>query len=105
MRLFANANYDFIGRRKFGYLVSAALIVPGLLMLLVRGINYSIEFTGGTLLQVETQAPVDVGRVRSALGEGGVRGAELQTFGSDRELVIRAGPTDSVSPATFRSFE
>jgi preprotein translocase subunit SecF len=90
MRLFANANYDFIGRRKLGYLVSAALIVPGFLMLLLRGINYSVEFTGGTLLQVETQAPVDVGRVRAALGGVGVRGAELQTFGSDRELVIRA---------------
>ncbi len=90
MRLFANANYDFIGRRRIGYLISLAILVPGLLMLLVRGVNYSVEFTGGTLLQVETQAPVDVARVRSALGSAGVQGAELQTFGSDRELVIRA---------------
>jgi preprotein translocase subunit SecF len=90
MRLFANANYDFIGRRKLGYIISLVLIVPGLLMLLVRGVNYSVEFTGGTLLQVEAQAPVDVGRVRSALTDAGIHGAELQTFGSDRELVIRA---------------
>jgi preprotein translocase subunit SecF len=90
MRLFANANYDFIGRRRIGYLVSLAVIVPGLLLLLIRGVNYSVEFTGGTLLQVETTAPVDVARVRSALGAAGVPGAELQTFGSDRELVIRA---------------
>jgi preprotein translocase subunit SecF len=90
MRLFANANYDFIGRRRIGYLISLAILVPGLLMLLVRGVNYSVEFTGGTLLQVETQAPVDVARVRSALGAAGVQGAEIQTFGSDRELVIRA---------------
>jgi len=90
MRLFANANYDFIGRRRVGYLVSLAIILPGLLMLLVRGANYSVEFTGGTLLQVETKAPVNVARVRSALGAAGVPGAELQTFGSDRELVIRA---------------
>jgi len=90
MRLFANANYDFIGRRRIGYLVSLAVILPGLLLLLIRGVNYSVEFTGGTLLQVETKAPVDVARVRSALGAAGVPGAELQTFGSDRELVIRA---------------
>jgi preprotein translocase subunit SecF len=90
MRLFANANYDFIGRRRLGYLISLAILVAGLLTLLIRGVNYSIEFTGGTLLQVETTAPVDVGRVRAALGEVGIRGAELQTFGSDRELVIRA---------------
>ncbi len=90
MRLFANANYDFIGRRRIGYLISLAIIVPGLLVLLIRGVNYSVEFTGGTLLQVESKAPVDVGRVRSALTAAGIEGPELQTFGSDRELVIRA---------------
>jgi preprotein translocase subunit SecF len=90
MRLFANANYDFIGQRRIGYLISLAIVVPGLLLLLLRGVNYSVEFTGGTLLQVESKAPVDVARVRSALGEAGIQGAELQTFGSDRELVIRA---------------
>jgi preprotein translocase subunit SecF len=90
MRLFANANYDFIGQRRIGYLISLAVIVPGLLLLLLRGVNYSVEFTGGTLLQVESKAPVDVAKVRSALGEAGIQGAELQTFGSDRELVIRA---------------
>ncbi|MGH7517228.1 MAG: protein translocase subunit SecF [Gemmatimonadales bacterium] len=90
MRLFANANYDFIGRRRIGYLISLAIIVPGFLMLLIRGVNYSVEFTGGTLLQVESEMPVDVGRVRSALAAVGIQGAELQTFGSDRELVIRA---------------
>jgi preprotein translocase subunit SecF len=90
MRLFANANYDFIGRRRLGYLISLAIVVPGLLLLLIRGANYSVEFTGGTLIQVESTVPVDVGRVRAALGAAGVPGAELQTFGSDRELVIRA---------------
>src|SRR5688500_18843326 len=90
MRVFANANYDFIGHRRLGYLISLAIILPGLLLLLIRGVNYSVEFTGGTLLQVETTAPVDVANVRSALSAAGVEGAELQTFGSDRELVIRA---------------
>ncbi len=105
MRLFANANYDFIGRRRIGYLISLAIIVPGLLMLLIRGVNYSVEFTGGTLLQVESETPVDVGRVRSALAAVGIQGAELQTFGSDRELVIRArvarqGTDANDTPAT-----
>jgi preprotein translocase subunit SecF len=53
-------------------------------------LNYSVEFTGGTLMQVESQKAVDVGAVRSALAERGIEGAEIQTFGSDRELVIRA---------------
>jgi preprotein translocase subunit SecF len=90
MRLFANANYDFLSRRKIAYLITLALTIPGLLVVLVRGLNYSVEFTGGTLMQVESQKAVDVGAVRSALAERGIEGAEIQTFGSDRELVIRA---------------
>lgn len=90
MRLFANANYDFLGRRRIAYLITLAVIVAGLLIVLIRGVNYSVEFTGGTLMQVETRQPVDVGRVRNALEAQGVKGAEIQTFGSNRELVIRA---------------
>jgi preprotein translocase subunit SecF len=90
MRLFANANYDFLGHRRIAFLVSAAFVIPGLLLLLIRGVNYSVEFTGGTLIQVETQSPVNVGAVREALAARGILGAEIQTFGSDRELAIRA---------------
>ena len=90
MRLFANARYDFLRRRRIAYLITLALTIPGLLLVLVRGLNYSVEFTGGTLMQVQSQKPVDVGAVRAALAERGVEGAEIQTFGSDRELVIRA---------------
>ena len=90
MRLFANANYDFLGHRRIAFLVSAAFVVPGLILLLFRGVNYSVEFTGGTLIQVEAVSPVDVGAVRQALASRGITGAEIQTFGSDRELAIRA---------------
>jgi preprotein translocase subunit SecF len=90
MRLFANANYDFLGRRRVAYLITLAFIVPGLLVLVLRGVNYSVEFTGGTLMQVQSEQPVDVGAVRSALAARGIQGAEIQTFGSNRELVIRA---------------
>jgi preprotein translocase subunit SecF len=90
MRLFANANYDFIRHRHKAYLITLLLTVPGLLVVLFRGVNYSVEFTGGTLMQVQSQKPVDVSAVRNALAERGIEGAEIQTFGSDRELVIRA---------------
>ena len=72
MRLFANANYDFIGQRKRGYAITGAFIVIGLIVLLVRGVNYSVEFTGGTLIQVETERP---GRRRRAARRAPGRGA------------------------------
>ena len=89
-RFFGNANYDFIGLRRYAYAVTAALILPGLIFLLIRGLNYSIEFTGGTLVQVQSKAPVNVASLRSGLDREGIKGAEIQNFGSEREYVIRA---------------
>ncbi len=90
MRLFANANYDFLSKRRFAFVLLFAFIVPGLIVALFRGINYSVEFTGGTLVQIQTAAPVDVGLLRARLEESGVSGAEIQSFGSNREFNIRA---------------
>ncbi|MGZ8398378.1 MAG: protein translocase subunit SecF [Gemmatimonadales bacterium] len=90
MRLLAHANYDFLRRRKIAYLITLVLTIPGLIYVLIRGVNYSVEFTGGTLMQVQAEKPVDVSAVRAALAARGIEGAEIQAFGSDRELVIRA---------------
>ena len=90
IRLFANASYDFIKWRKWAYLLTALLILPGLIELAVRGLNYSIEFTGGTLLQVETSRLVSTAELRSDLDQAGIHGAEIQTFGADTAFIIRA---------------
>ena len=90
IRVFPNTNYDFIGLRKWAYGITAVLVIPGMILALVRGLNYSIEFTGGTLVQVQAQAAaMDVGGVRSALAQGGLSGAEIIEFGGTREFVIR----------------
>ncbi|HUL03058.1 MAG TPA: protein translocase subunit SecF [Gemmatimonadales bacterium] len=89
-RLFSNTTFDFIGVRRYAYLLTAAFFIPGLVLLLTRGLNYGIEFTGGTLVQVQTTAPVDIGTLRHALDAHGLTGAEIQSFGSDRDYAIRA---------------
>src|SRR3989441_9914270 len=90
IRLFANANYDFIKWRRWAYGLTAALIVPGFALFLVHGLNYSIEFTGGTLIQVQTTRPVGTGKIRTALDAAGIRDAEIQQFGGANEDVVRA---------------
>ncbi len=90
-RLFENARYDFLSVRRYAYAATIVVALPGLSLLAVRGLNQSIEFTGGTLLQVETRDPaISTGSIRSALEAAGIRGAEIQTFGSPNEFVIRA---------------
>src|SRR3954463_162071 len=90
LRLFGNAHYDFIGARRYAYALTAAILLPGLLFLLVKGLNYSIEFTGGTLLQIQSKKPVNVADLRTGLDRQGIHGAEIQNFGAENEYVIRA---------------
>jgi preprotein translocase subunit SecF len=90
LRLFSNAKYDFIGVRAYAYGVTAIILLPGLMFLLLKGLNYSIEFTGGTLLQIQSSKPVDVALLRAGLDREGIHGSEIQNFGAENEYVIRA---------------
>src|SRR2546425_12688082 len=94
IRLFANANYDFIKWRRWAYGLTAAIIIPGFALFLVRGLNYSIEFTGGTQLQVQTKEAVGAATIRSALDAAGIRDGEIKQFGSPTDYVViaRIGP-------------
>lgn len=90
LRLFANANYDFIKWRHYAYMITGLIIVPGLVLLAWKGLNYSIEFTGGTFIQIETQHPIQTGELRADLDAAGIHGADIQSFGSDTSYSIRA---------------
>ncbi|MGE0353821.1 MAG: protein translocase subunit SecF [Gemmatimonadales bacterium] len=93
LRLFANANYDFISLRWRAIWATVLVVVPGILFLAIKGLNYSIEFTGGTLIQIHLQQPVPVGDLRSGLERAGIPGAEITQFGSPLEFTIRARVT------------
>ena len=87
---FANANYDFIAMRKWAYGVTAAVLIPGLLFLAAKGFDYSIEFTGGTMVQIATAPTTQASTLRAGLDAQGIKGAEIQQFGSPGNFVIRA---------------
>ena len=90
VRLFGNVNVDFIRLRRWAYAATAALIVPGVIMLAAKGATYRIEFSGGAMVQLHTEAPIEPGRLRAALERGGVVNPEVQSFGSPRDYVVRA---------------
>ena len=90
IRLFANANYDFIKWRRWAFSLTGAIMLVGLIFLVTRGVNYSIEFTGGTLVQFEVAHKLPTASIRSALDDAGLSGADIQNFGSDTSYVVRA---------------
>jgi preprotein translocase subunit SecF len=68
--------------------ISAITFLLAVFLLATRGLNFSIEFTGGTLLEVSYRQAADVDGVRRSLGEAGYK-AEVQNFGSSRDVLIR----------------
>ena len=89
MRLFGKTNIDFMGRRRLWYTVSATVILVGMISLFVKGVDYGIDFLGGTEIIVQFQNDVQVGDARSAMDKIGFGKAEIKTFGSSREILIR----------------
>lgn len=90
IRLLYNKNYDFIGLRRWAFIATTVFLLLGALSFAWRGLNYSIEFTGGTLVQLEFAQPPDIAELRSTLASAGITSAEIQQFGSPTEFTVRA---------------
>ncbi|HYB44071.1 MAG TPA: protein translocase subunit SecF [Candidatus Methylomirabilis sp.] len=90
VQIFVNANYDFVGKRRWFYIASLAAVALSLLSIaLHRGLNYGIDFTGGSLIQVRYDRPVTVADVRKGLDELRLGSAVIQQFGDAQEYLIR----------------
>jgi len=91
IRIFHNTSFDFIRWWRHAAVATIAFMLLGLASFLIKGpVNYSIEFTGGTLMQVQFTAPPNVADIRSAMDASGVHNAEIQEFGTNRDFTIRA---------------
>lgn len=71
-------NFDFIGKRKFAYALSCIIIIAGIVSLFVQGLNFGIDFTGGTVFQVQYEDNKEISDLRDELGTMGYDGAQIQ---------------------------
>ncbi len=97
LRILHDTNYDFIRWWKVMAGITIAFIVVGLGSLAIKAPNWSIEFTGGTLMQLNFTQPPDVGEIRSTLDAAGIHGAEIQQFGTPRDFTVRAQNPEQVA--------
>jgi preprotein translocase subunit SecF len=88
MRLFQKTNFNFIKHRRIAYVVSLLLLVAGMISLFTKGLNYGIDFKGGSEVVIRFQKSVDVGTVRSVIDQAGVRGSVKQ-YGMERAVLLR----------------
>jgi preprotein translocase subunit SecF len=102
-RLFDKAHYDVLTNSRMAFILAAVFTIPGLVLLAARGPNLSIEFTGGTLIQMQAlDASIQTEDIRAALAGRGLSGVEIQTFGAPDEFLIRAR-LDQTDDATIET--
>ena len=90
LRILHNTSWDFLKQWKLAVVSVAVFVVPAIILVPVRGFNYSIEFTGGTQVELIFKDAPAIADVRSALAEGGLADAEIFTYGSSSEIAILA---------------
>jgi preprotein translocase subunit SecF len=93
LRILHDTKIDFIRWWRWAAGLTIGFILIGFGALAIRGgFEYSVEFTGGTLMQIHFKQAPDAAKVRAALDAGGIKDAEIQTFGaaSDNDLTVRA---------------
>jgi preprotein translocase subunit SecF len=84
--------FPFMHTRKVWYGLSAFLIVASLALVFIRGLNLGVDFTGGVVVETNFPQAPNIEALRTALATAGVAGAQVQAFGSSRDILVRLPP-------------
>jgi preprotein translocase subunit SecF len=84
--------FPFMNTRKVWYGLSALLIVGSLGLVAIRGLNLGVDFTGGVVVETNFPQAPNIDVLRAALDKAGVRSAQVQAFGSSRDILVRLPP-------------
>lgn len=83
---------DFMGKRKLAIVFSLVIMLVSIGAMVTRGLNFGLDFTGGSLIEVGYEQPVDLQEVRSALDKVGFGDAVVQHFGTSKDVLVRLAP-------------
>lgn len=85
----------FMRYKSLALTLSVLAMAASLALFMVRGLNYGVDFEGGTMLEVQSKAgPADIGKLRDRLGSLGIGGVQIQSFGTPADVLIRIEQQD-----------
>jgi preprotein translocase subunit SecF len=106
MQFFGETHLNFIGTRKKAFIVSCIVILAGLVSLAIRGgADLSIDFEGGTLVQLLFDEPVPIEELREVIVKAGYGSAQIQVFGQPNEYLIKIEKVDESQLASSNLLE
>ncbi len=92
--LSGKTNFDFMSRRRMALIISSVMLISSITSLAVRGLNFGLDFTGGTLIEVGYPVAPEIVEVRNNLEAAGFNSV-VQTFGAATDIVVRIPPSEA----------
>jgi preprotein translocase subunit SecF len=96
-----NKIINFMSMRKPTLIFSFTLILISIISLAVNGLNLGIDFTGGYLIEAGYESDVNLDKVRNALTEAKFKDAQVQNYGSSKDIIVRIAPREDINKATI----
>ena len=94
-------SFDFMGKRRWATVFSAVLLTIAIGSFVVNGLNLGLDFTGGSLVEVEFEASVEPEAIRTFLHDSGFANGTVQYFGTNRDVLIRMPPQAGIDQSTL----
>ena len=79
-------SFDIAGKRKIWFIISLLVIIPGIFSMVTRGFNFGIDFTGGTIIDLRFEQPVNITQIRDSLRPYGLDGSTIQLSGETSDV-------------------
>ena len=95
----SNLNIDFLGARYIAIGITSLLILVSILSFVFRGMNFGIDFTGGTLVELAYEKPVELDQIREVLRTSEFHGGVVQYYGTAQDVLIRLPPREDLNSA------
>lgn len=95
-----DSNFDFMRMRWVSLSIALLLLLVAVGAIAGKGFNFALDFTGGTVTELRFERPVQVDDIRSRLEAAGYGSAQVQTFGSGNDLLVRLQPKSSDEPGS-----
>ncbi len=92
---------NFMNKRKPAMVLSILLMLIAIGSITTKGLNFGIDFTGGYLIEAGYQNDVNLDVVRTALEEAKFKDAQVQNFGSSKDIIVRIAPREDINKATI----
>lgn len=89
--------FNFMGKRQLALVFSLLLIIASVSSIAIKGLNFGLDFTGGTLIEVGYQQSADLNKIRNRLTTAGFADAVVQNFGSSKDVLVRLAPREATS--------